>query len=75
MIFQIMKIDKQYLYSNIIKMNLPKKISNSANKINDNAKQEKLIGFSNWLKWSAFTKAMLIKKDVWDLVFIEQQVI
>lgn len=29
---------------------------------------EKLIGFTNWLLWSDFTKAMLIEKDVWDFV-------
>ena len=32
------------------------------------AKRKKLIGFSNWAQWASFTKSMLIKKDVWDLV-------
>ena len=32
------------------------------------AKQEKLTGFANWLVWSGITESMLIEKDVWDLV-------
>ena len=56
-------------------MNPPKEINNSANKENNSAKQEKLIGFSNWPRWSALTKIMLIKKDVWDLISIEQRAV
>lgn len=32
------------------------------------ARREKLTGFNNWPRWSDFTRAMLIEKDVWDLV-------
>lgn len=39
---------------------------------NDNtfngSKQEKLKGFTNWPRWSDLTRAMLIEKDVWDLI-------
>ena len=56
-------------------MNLPKEINNFGNKDNNNAKQEKLIGFSNWPRWSALTKAILIKKEVWNLVSVREQAI
>lgn len=33
-------------------------------------KREKLVGFLNWPRWAALTKAMLVSKDVWDLVSV-----
>ena len=56
-------------------MNPPKEINNSANEENNSAKRGKLIGFSNWPRWSALTKAMLIEKDVWDLVSVGQRAV
>lgn len=35
------------------------------------AKQEKLNSFGNWLVWSGITESMLIRKDVWDLVSLK----
>lgn len=35
---------------------------------NNQAKREKLVGFSNWPIWSGITESMLIEKDMWDLV-------
>ena len=32
------------------------------------SRREKLAGFTNWPRWSDLTRAMLIEKDVWDLI-------
>ena len=32
-----------------------------------------LIGFVNWLWWADFSKAILIEKDVWDLIEVGWQ--
>lgn len=40
----------------------------SSNSGRNQAKREKLIGFTNWPVWSGITKSMLIEKDVWNLV-------
>ncbi len=42
--------------------------SNISGGNNNQAKREKLVGFSNWPIWSGITKSILIEKDVWDLV-------
>lgn len=33
-------------------------------------KRQKLIEFANELVWSSISKTILIKKDLWDFVFI-----
>ena len=32
------------------------------------SRREKLTSFTNWPRWSDLTRAMLIEKDVWDLI-------
>ena len=56
-------------------MNPPKEINNFANEEHSSAKREKLIGFSYWPRWSALTKAMLIEKDVWNLLSVGQRAV
>ena len=46
--------------------------SSSANSTPSN-KREKLVGFSNWPRWAALTKTMLISKDLWNLVPVGSQ--
>lgn len=46
------------------------KMTNKKNDTPSRLRRKKLTGFINWLQSSNLTKAMLIEKDVWDLVEI-----
>lgn len=37
-------------------------------KLSSAAKQEKLVGHSNWPIWLMIAKSMLMQKDIWDLI-------
>ena len=43
-------------------------MTNKRNDTLSGSRRKKLTGFTNWPQWSDLTRAMLIKKDVWDLI-------